>query len=524
MAKDKKGDKKKAEIVLTKENLLVQPLALTLLSYNPSVIGNRTIIAIVRKLQGAFKEMISDRKKGKEWKQLSLFATEEVKEKFLGNTKLVFDLHLKEIVSDAKHYQDAFNSLYSLGDIMVWVPFPKEGGGFYMNRVPLYTIIVEMEPEKVKKKVPLKKLDADGNKQFKEVTAFRYPKGMKPIVGIVIERVVADYIFNFQERYGDYLDYTALIANDKYFAPIYIWLSAYKYNTDGYVDIDYWEFRKKLGFDDSDKEHIEYSTFADFNKFVLKPSSEEMKRMSETGESDIFFEYEKIYFGSKRAKYPDKIRFRIILSELGKKIKENKAGTKLTMEIEKRLVREFDQTPIQVREIIKKTPLSLHIELIAKMNRLTEDIQSGKVKIKESLRAYANKSLKDFVEGLRVEEQKVEDVVSDKKMNEEAKHKPEIENPVAALISAEDEERWNKFLSLVKKNIPDSAFKTWFNRDTLKFKSYKRSDDGKLVLAISVPSIFYYEYLEANYVKVMRDALSNAFSPECMLYYNVEKI
>ena len=46
--------KKKKEVVLTKENLLIQPVALTLRGINPTVIGNRVTIAVVKKLREAF--------------------------------------------------------------------------------------------------------------------------------------------------------------------------------------------------------------------------------------------------------------------------------------------------------------------------------------------------------------------------------------------------------------------------------------------------------------------------------------
>ena len=95
--------KKKKEVVLTKENLLIQPVALTLRGINPTVIGNRVTIAVVKKLREAFKEIISKHKTGEEWKQLSIFATDDVKNKYLGENKLAFDIHMNEIVDDPKH-------------------------------------------------------------------------------------------------------------------------------------------------------------------------------------------------------------------------------------------------------------------------------------------------------------------------------------------------------------------------------------------------------------------------------------
>ena len=381
-----KKKKKSTEIVLSKENLLVQPLALTLMGINPTVIGNRVNIAIVRRLQEAFKQLIKGRKSGKEWNQLSIFATDEVKEKFLGDNKLVFDLHMDELVDEPKHYQDAFNAACQFADVKVWVPIERNGG-VTMTRLPLFTLMLNQDIERIKD-------DSTGQ------TVFRYKRNTMPVIGIAVERVVAEYIFSFQKKYGDYLDYPARESNEKYFPPLYIYLSAHKYTDDGILEVEYRELRRILGLEYTDDEKWKYPAFYEFNKRILTPCMENLREMADRGEADCFFDFEKIYLG-KRAANPDKIRFHIYLSELGKSIKAEKVSTKAMMEIEERLHKEFDQTKSQVRSILKAIPLGQRMELTRKMDQLSADRAAGKIKIESSWRAYCNVAFSALIEEIK---------------------------------------------------------------------------------------------------------------------------
>ena len=174
-----RAKKNKKEIVLTKENLLIQPVALTLRGINPTVVGNRVTIAVVKRLREAFKEIITEYKADQQWKQLSIFATDEVKNKYLGDNKLTFDIHMNEIVDDPKHYQDAFNAVCKIADVMVWVPITNEQGTETMVRTPLFTLMSSSNMEK------------SLNEKTGEVV-YRYSKHTKPVIGLVMEKVVAE--------------------------------------------------------------------------------------------------------------------------------------------------------------------------------------------------------------------------------------------------------------------------------------------------------------------------------------------
>lgn len=483
--------KKKKEIVLTKDNLLIQPMALTLRGINPTVIGNRVTIAVVKRLREAFKEIISSHNKGQEWKQLSIFATDEVKNKYLGENKLTFDIHMNEIVDDPKHYQDAFNAVCKIADVMVWAPIANENGEVTMARTPLFTLLARSNMEK------------SFNEKTNEVV-YRYSKHTKPIIGLVMEKVVAEYIFSFQKGYSDFLDYPALQANDKYYYPIYAFLSFYKKSTPPEIIIDYAEFRKMLGFEDVLKDaHITfvgYDTFSQFNKRVLKPCMEEMKENADSNMSDIWFEFDKIYLNG-RASNPDKLKFTIHLSELGKDILADKTTTKEVMEIEKRLQNDFKQTPKQIRTIMKAVPLKYRESLKRKMNELSAAKNSGKVKITSDEGAYWNVTFTNFIEKLKqeMEGEKLPFEEVSAPMQPEKNHSPATQPE----LSADDHARWGRVHQSLLASMGDVEYHQWFSGDAMQLVGISEQ-----LITIEVPSRTYWEMVGAKYGELIKTEIA----------------
>lgn len=477
-----KKEKKNTGIVLSKENLLIQPLALTLMGINPTVIGNRVNIAIVRRLQKAFKQMIQGRKSGKEWNQLSIFATDEVKEKYLGENKLVFDLHMNELVDEPQHYQDAFNAVCQFADVKVLVPI-TEKGKVTLVRLSIFTLMLSED-------VDCKNIEGTTKK------IYRYKKNTNPIIGIAVERVVAEYIFGFQKKYSDYLDYPAIESNEKYFPPLYIYLSAHKYADGGILEVEYKELRRILGLEYEDGEEWRYPAFYQFNKRILTPCMENLREMADRGEADCFFDFEKIYLG-KRAMNPDKIRFHIYLSELGKSIKAEKVSTKAMMEIEERLHKEFDQTKSQVRSILKAVPLGQRMELTRKMDQLSADRAAGKIKIESSWRAYCNVAFSALIDEIKQSAASAtlqfagyaDDAQGRVGASAPAAQVPAPDaSPVAGASDYPEEEvaLWEKYISRLKELVPENVSNIY-----VKELSYGGREDEKVFMV--VPNSAFWE-------------------------------
>ncbi len=75
---------------------------------------------------------------------------------------------------------------------------------------------------------------------------------------------------------------------------------------------------------------------------------------------------------------------------------------------------------------------------------------------------------------------------------------------------------WEECLSLIKDNVTEQQYKTWFS--PIVFESYSESSR---TLVIQVPSQFVYEYLEENYVGLLNKVLQRCFGPQTRLNYRI---
>jgi len=73
---------------------------------------------------------------------------------------------------------------------------------------------------------------------------------------------------------------------------------------------------------------------------------------------------------------------------------------------------------------------------------------------------------------------------------------------------------WEKCLVVIKDNVPTSSFKTWFE-PIVPVKLNER------VLTIQVPSAFFYEYLEEQFIDILRKTLRMVLGNGAKLEYNV---
>lgn len=73
---------------------------------------------------------------------------------------------------------------------------------------------------------------------------------------------------------------------------------------------------------------------------------------------------------------------------------------------------------------------------------------------------------------------------------------------------------WAKCLKVIKDNVPDAAFKTWF------LPIVPLSFENK-VFTIQVPSQFFYEYLEDKFIDLLRFTLHREIGPNTILQYRV---
>lgn len=73
---------------------------------------------------------------------------------------------------------------------------------------------------------------------------------------------------------------------------------------------------------------------------------------------------------------------------------------------------------------------------------------------------------------------------------------------------------WNDCLGIIKKSVSTQSFRTWF-------EPVKAIRFSKKVLTIQVPNKFFYEWLEENYVDILRKAIKSVIGENGSLEYQI---
>ena len=75
---------------------------------------------------------------------------------------------------------------------------------------------------------------------------------------------------------------------------------------------------------------------------------------------------------------------------------------------------------------------------------------------------------------------------------------------------------WDNCLHLIRQNVTEQIYTTWF--EPIVFESYNEQD---ATILVQVPSMFFYEYLEQNFVRLLGWAIANSFKNNARLNYRI---
>ncbi len=73
---------------------------------------------------------------------------------------------------------------------------------------------------------------------------------------------------------------------------------------------------------------------------------------------------------------------------------------------------------------------------------------------------------------------------------------------------------WQNCLSTIKENVPDSSFNTWF-------KPIKPIKYDSNTLTIQVPNRFFYDYIEAHFINILKKTIYQVLGPKGQLSYKI---
>ena len=81
-------------------------------------------------------------------------------------------------------------------------------------------------------------------------------------------------------------------------------------------------------------------------------------------------------------------------------------------------------------------------------------------------------------------------------------------------MSASYTEVWNRCLAVIKDNVNEGEFNTWF----MPIVPIKLNED---TLTLQIPSQFFYEYIEEKYANLLHKVLSRCIGPKAHLMYRI---
>ncbi len=263
--RDIKRNISKDLIPLEDETWLVQPIAVTMMRHDYSLIQIRILVAIVEFMQTKLKKLLT-----KQRMEPQIFSDSELDNDGRLEIKTLF----KSLAVDPNHYPQLRQSLKMLATIPVEIPYKTMDGRSYLKVTNLCDIYIPEDPCIYEKYAILK-----------------------------IDRTVAERLVGLDFGYHYLGKQIVFACHNRYSQRIYMFIESWK--DKGFRKINTLEFRKMLRLETN------YKKFSDFTRRVLEPAKEELQTMAVNGFCDCYFDYEKVYSRGQRGGEPDELVFRI---------------------------------------------------------------------------------------------------------------------------------------------------------------------------------------------------------------------
>ena len=369
--------KKKKGVTVQVNELITQPRKMASLPALNSRIGQRTMLAVLQRLQGLFN--LAKEKENMRVKDRQLyfnFESEdfEVKRKSTAGYNegdVVFNLSLSDI-AEPNHYPEVREALKELLNVHVLVPIPEEPGKYRTES------LMQAKLE----------LDKDG-------------RVVGTDFGVIIPRLAAETILdiNLLGGYSRFLLFTASQFRSEYAHTLYVRLSEeWRRRHTNVFDIGYEDLRQNMGFviekqivkgkDGKDKEDIidhtkKHSSWSLFCRYILDQAQQELQAMSQRTPpvTDFTFEYEGRLGNDTLPKYkrPDAVRFTVIPTSVGKQLENDKVFASQSLEA-RRMMAAFGLSEKQIRKFMnpaRVTPDNID-GLLQMMQQLSDDLATGR--------------------------------------------------------------------------------------------------------------------------------------------------
>ncbi len=247
------------------ETWLIQPLAVTMMRHDYSLIQIRILVTIVEFMQNKLRNALNQTKV-----MPTFFPAAELDNDGRLEIKTLF----KTLGVDPNHYPQLRQSLKMLASIPVEIPYKTVDGRNYQKVTNLCDVYIP-EDESLYEKYAVLKIDPS----------------------------VAERLVSLDLGYHMLGKQIMFACRNRYTQRIYMFIESWL--NKGGTRISTLEFRKMLRLESN------YKKFSDFARRVLEPAKEELISMAENGFCDCYFDYEKQYHQGQRGGEPDELVFHI---------------------------------------------------------------------------------------------------------------------------------------------------------------------------------------------------------------------
>ena len=348
-------------IPIEEETWLLQPIAVTMMRHDYSLIQVRILVSIVESLQSILHGILNNKRSP----QLDLFKTKELDE----DGRMPIKLPFKELGVDPNHYPQLRTSLKMLAAIPVEIPYKTSEGRKYTKATNLCDVYI---PE-----------DRSYNKY----------------AILKLDRSVAERLVSLDFGYHRLGKQIVFACKNRYTQRIYMFIESWV--DKGRTVIKTLEFRKMLRLENN------YKKFSDFCRRVLEPAKQELKELADKGFCDCYFDYEKKYDHGQRGGEPDELVFQIFRAKNKMDAQLEQMNEMQRRQFQQMLIQYFDFTQPNAKSMAERITAELYPLAMQKLMDLRQRFNTTYVKDKA---AYTFKSLDQMIREHDIPNKTVEEI------------------------------------------------------------------------------------------------------------------
>lgn len=469
-------------IPFEREDYVRQPRSLSSLQYRMDIIQLRAFACLMEKMEPLVLELLNVYNANNYDKKLSLFDLPQAKQHIDHDGEFCFTIPMESLGVSPGFYKRAKASLDNLVGITVLVPY----------------------------------IDDDGIEREKNTSAFsidtrkdeRYVKDFK----IGMKRSVLDKMVDIRLGYNDHLKRIAFVTSNVNAVRFYVLTLSNTISgkrTSFNISLD--DFREffQLYTEKKGKREPKYKRYADLDKRVITPATEELKRLADSGNSDFWIKIERVGVGESGN--PKMFHISAFYTDLAGNEQKAKERRKEDADLEIYLKTTLRQTSANIRKIRTRLLPELRVDFIKETQRISDILE--KRKDIENPCSFAWVLLNNWLDEHepKVEEIKNEPVQMDLFSHIEEEQKNDVQS-----VSSEDCSKWNQFIKLIRDRVGEISFGRWFA-----YIGFVSFSDNTLV--ISVPTKIFPEYIHDNHSEDVSYSLNAVYGENVKLLYEVRK-